>query len=81
MALAWMQSGSKSPPDASIFSGADTALLAIVLSVAVATLDRRRVGAPDLMANLGYSWFVQALMTAIPAVLLELAINVAVSAG
>ena len=79
MALAWMQTGSESPSDASIFYGADTALVAVLLAVCVATFDRKRVGAADLMANLGYSRSVQAMMTAFPAVLLELAINTAVA--
>jgi F0F1-type ATP synthase assembly protein I len=78
MALAWILFMSDAAPDTSVFYGADTALLAVTLTVAVATLDRKRIGANDLMANLGYSRSVQVVMTAIPALLLELVINVAV---
>lgn len=77
MALAWAQSG-RAHADGSAFRGADTALIAILLATIVATFDRGRIGASTLMANLGYSRSVQAFVTAIPATVIELAINLAV---
>jgi hypothetical protein len=61
-------------------SGPTTALYVIVLTVTLAAIDRRRFGADDLMANLGYSRIELTAVSATPAVLLEIAVN-AIAAG
>ncbi len=55
------------------FFGADIATFVILLSVALSMFDRRRQGAPDLMANLGYSrtsLILVSLVSTIPVALL-----------
>lgn len=77
MALVW---GAKPPIDPRLFYGLDTAGFIIVVAVVLAALDRRRVGTPVLMANLGISVIESITLSAIPSVIGELAINVAVRA-
>ena len=77
MALAW----SATPPvDVSIYYGLDTATLMIVVAVTLAAFDRKRIGTPVLMANLGVSTFESLSLSAIPPIIGEVAINLAVGA-
>ncbi len=77
MALVW---GSKPPIDARIFFGIDTASVIIVVAMILAAFDRRRVGTPVLMANLGISTLESLSLSAIPALLGEMLVNVAIRA-
>ena len=71
-ALAW----SAIPPiDSSIYYGLDTACLMVAAAVILAAFDRRRVGTPVLMANLGVSTFESIALSAIPALVGETLLN------
>ena len=59
--------------------GADIALYAIALTVVLGAIDRRRLRTNDLMANLGYSGIELTAWSAIPPVVLEVAIRSAVA--
>lgn len=75
MALVW---GVKPPIDPGIFYGADTAGVIVVIAIVLAAFDRRRVGTPVLMANLGVSPVESFALSAIPSIIGEVAINLAV---
>ena len=61
-----------------LLTGAGVALYAVALTMALAAVDAARFGAPDLMANLGYSRAIIVALSAVPPALLEIVINVAV---
>lgn len=77
MALVW---GVEPPVDTRIFYGADTASFVVVIAMLLAAFDRRRVGTPILMANLGVSPVESLALSAVPSIIGELAINIAARA-
>ena len=59
-------------------TGIGVALYAVALTMTVTAVDAARFGAPDLMANLGYSRARLVALSALPPALLEMVINGAV---
>jgi hypothetical protein len=58
-------------------TGSGLALFVVLLTVALSAVDYRRMGGPDLMANLGYSRRSLVLLSIAPPVVVELVINAA----
>ena len=62
-----------------MLTGASATFVSVILTVALATLDRRRIGAPLLFANMGYSSWWLIITTGAILVVSELVLRVSVS--
>lgn len=65
-------------PFTTMLTGASATFVSVILTVALATLDRRRIGAPLLFANMGYSAWWLTITTGAILVVSELVLRVSV---
>ena len=76
LSVAFAPAGTVKESPIAMATSPDAALLSIILVVLVAEIDSRRVGAPLLFANLGYSWRWSVATTAALAIGLEVLLQV-----
>lgn len=77
-AMLWSMQGARDLELDSLY-GAGMGIFAVTLTVLVSALDRQRVGAPALMANLGVSTTESIVLSVPPPVIGELALNLLIA--